>query len=65
MTLTEQLGALNAIPAQGSIHILFQPIVSLTEGRLLGYEVLSRGRPISPYTLPRTCLPWSSRPNTV
>lgn len=43
MTITEQLGALNAILAQGSIHTLFQPIVSLTERRLLGYEALSRG----------------------
>ncbi|WP_287812394.1 bifunctional diguanylate cyclase/phosphodiesterase [Pseudomonas sp.] len=43
MTITEQLGALATILAQGSLHTLFQPIVSLSERRILGYEALSRG----------------------
>jgi len=43
MTITEQLGALASILAQGNLHTLFQPIVSLSERRILGYEALSRG----------------------
>ena len=43
MTITEQLGALATILAQGNLHTLFQPIVSLSERRILGYEALSRG----------------------
>jgi diguanylate cyclase (GGDEF)-like protein len=43
MTITEQLSALGTILAQGGLHSLFQPIVSLSERRILGYEALSRG----------------------
>jgi diguanylate cyclase (GGDEF)-like protein len=43
MTITEQLSALGNILAQGGLHSLFQPIVSLSERRILGYEALSRG----------------------
>lgn len=43
MTVTEQLGTLNRILAHGDITTLFQPIVSLSERRVLGYEALSRG----------------------
>lgn len=43
MTVTEQLSALDTILANGDLHSLFQPIVSLSERRILGYEALSRG----------------------
>ncbi|WP_268800085.1 bifunctional diguanylate cyclase/phosphodiesterase [Pseudomonas huanghezhanensis] len=43
MTVTEQLSALSSILAQGELHSLFQPIVSLSERRILGYEALTRG----------------------
>jgi len=38
MTTTEQLNALSSILAQGSLHSLFQPIICLSERRILGYE---------------------------
>ncbi|MHB1369589.1 MAG: EAL domain-containing protein, partial [Pseudomonadaceae bacterium] len=43
MTVTEQLDTLDRILAHGDITTLFQPIVSLSERRVLGYEALSRG----------------------
>lgn len=43
MTVTEQLSKLDQILAHGDISTLFQPIVSLSERRILGYEALSRG----------------------
>jgi len=43
MTVTEQLSTLGHILAHGDITTLFQPIVSLSERRILGYEALSRG----------------------
>lgn len=43
MTVTEQLSALDTILANGDLHSLFQPIVCLSERRILGYEALSRG----------------------
>jgi diguanylate cyclase (GGDEF)-like protein len=52
MTINEQLGALNAIIAQGAVHTLFQPIVSLAERRVLGYEALTRGPSNSPLHAP-------------
>ena len=52
MTITEQLSALGTILAQGGLHSLFQPIVSLSEGRILGYEALSRGPSNSPLHSP-------------
>ncbi|MFB4394770.1 MULTISPECIES: GGDEF domain-containing protein [unclassified Pseudomonas] len=52
MTVTEQLSALGAILAQRSVHSLFQPIVCLTERRILGYEALSRGPSNSPLHSP-------------
>lgn len=52
MTVTEQLSALSAILAQRSVHSLFQPIVCLTERRILGYEALSRGPSNSPLHSP-------------
>lgn len=52
MTVTEQLSALSAILAQRSIHCLFQPIVCLSERRILGYEALSRGPSNSPLHSP-------------
>jgi len=52
MTMTEQLNALGVILAQGSLHSLFQPIISLSEGRILGYEALSRGPSNSPLHSP-------------
>ncbi len=36
MTITEQLSALGMILAQGSLHSLFQPIVSLSQRQILG-----------------------------
>lgn len=52
MTVTEQLSALSAILAQRSIHSLFQPIICLSERRVLGYEALSRGPSNSPLHSP-------------
>ncbi|MES2820811.1 MAG: bifunctional diguanylate cyclase/phosphodiesterase [Pseudomonadota bacterium] len=43
MTVNEQLSAFEQILAQGDVHSLFQPIVSLSERRILGYEALTRG----------------------
>ncbi|MGE6384869.1 bifunctional diguanylate cyclase/phosphodiesterase [Pseudomonas sp. NPDC078416] len=43
MTVTEQLGALSSILTHGDLHSLFQPIVSLSDRRILGYEALTRG----------------------
>ena len=54
MTVTEQLSALDTILAQGSVHCLFQPIVCLTQRRVLGYEALSRGPSNSPLHSPLT-----------
>ena len=52
MTITEQLSALGTILAQGSLHSLFQPIVSLSQRQILGYEALSRGPSNSPLHSP-------------
>jgi len=52
MTVTEQLSALSAILAQSGLHSLFQPIVCLSERRILGYEALSRGPSNSPLHSP-------------
>jgi diguanylate cyclase (GGDEF)-like protein len=52
MTMTEQLNALGSILAQGGLHSLFQPIVSLSERRIFGYEALSRGPSNSPLHSP-------------
>jgi len=43
MTVTEQLSALSAILTQRDLSSLFQPIVSLSDRRILGYEALTRG----------------------
>ncbi|MFI8481346.1 bifunctional diguanylate cyclase/phosphodiesterase [Pseudomonas sp. NPDC078700] len=43
MTVPEQLSALDHILAHGDLHSLFQPIVSLSERRIIGYEALTRG----------------------
>lgn len=43
MTVTEQSRALDNLLANGDLHSLFQPIFSLSERRILGYEALSRG----------------------
>lgn len=52
MTVTEQLSALDNILAHGDLHSLFQPIVSLSERRILGYEALTRGPSNSPLHSP-------------
>ncbi|RWU17710.1 diguanylate phosphodiesterase [Pseudomonas alkylphenolica] len=52
MTVTEQLSALSTILAQGGLHSLFQPIVCVSERRILGYEALSRGPSNSPLHSP-------------
>ncbi|MHC8306717.1 bifunctional diguanylate cyclase/phosphodiesterase [Pseudomonas sp. PB3P13] len=52
MTTTEQLSALSSILAQSGLHSLFQPIVSLSERRILGYEALTRGPSNSPLHSP-------------
>ncbi|MBC2657344.1 EAL and GGDEF domain-containing protein [Pseudomonas sp. MSSRFD41] len=54
MTTTEQLSALSSILAQSGLHSLFQPIISLSERRILGYEALSRGPSNSPLHSPVT-----------
>ena len=43
MIVTEQFSALDTLLANGDLHSLFQPIFSLSERRILGYEALSRG----------------------
>jgi len=52
MTVTEQLSALGHILAHGDLHSLFQPIVCLSERRILGYEALTRGPSNSPLHSP-------------
>ncbi|WP_276146685.1 EAL domain-containing protein, partial [Pseudomonas aeruginosa] len=52
MTVTEQLSALDSILAHGDLHCLFQPILSLSERRLVGYEALTRGPSNSPLHSP-------------
>ena len=52
MTINEQLSALSTILAQSGLHSLFQPIVCLSERRILGYEALSRGPSNSPLHSP-------------
>lgn len=54
MTVTEQLSALGQILAHGDLHCLFQPILSLSERRLVGYEALTRGPSNSPLHSPLT-----------
>ncbi|BAU72922.1 bifunctional diguanylate cyclase/phosphodiesterase [Metapseudomonas furukawaii] len=54
MTVTEQLSALGLILAHGDLHSLFQPILSLSERRILGYEALTRGPSNSPLHSPVT-----------
>lgn len=54
MTVTEQLSALGTILAHGDLNSLFQPIVSLSEQRILGYEALTRGPSNSPLHSPLT-----------
>ncbi|EJM02342.1 diguanylate cyclase (GGDEF) domain-containing protein [Pseudomonas sp. GM102] len=52
MTTTEQLSALSSILTQSGLHSLFQPIISLSERRIIGYEALSRGPSNSPLHSP-------------
>uniref|UniRef100_UPI00257F6389 EAL domain-containing protein n=1 Tax=Pseudomonas sp. UBA6276 TaxID=1947324 RepID=UPI00257F6389 len=52
MTVIEQLSALDTILAQGGVHSLFQPIVSLSQRQILGFEALSRGPSNSPLHSP-------------
>nr|UYT19556.1 hypothetical protein OBG92_01688 [Pseudomonas aeruginosa] len=52
MTVTEQLSALDSILVHGDLHCLFQPILSLSERRLVGYEALTRGPSNSPLHSP-------------
>ncbi|MBD8593083.1 EAL and GGDEF domain-containing protein [Pseudomonas sp. CFBP 8758] len=52
MTVIEQLSALDTILAQGGVHCLFQPIVSLSQRQILGFEALSRGPSNSPLHSP-------------
>ncbi|BCD84171.1 diguanylate phosphodiesterase [Pseudomonas solani] len=54
MTVTEQLSALGQILAHGDLNSLFQPIISLSERRILGYEALTRGPSNSPLHSPVT-----------
>lgn len=43
---------MSSILAQSGLHSLFQPIISLSERRILGYEALSRGPSNSPLHSP-------------
>jgi len=52
MTVIEQISALDSILAQGGVHSLFQPIVSLSQRQILGFEALSRGPSNSPLHSP-------------
>jgi len=52
MTVTEQLSALDQILARGNLNTLFQPILSLSERTIHGYEALTRGPSNSPLHAP-------------
>ncbi len=52
MIVTEQLSTLDSILAQSNITSLFQPIVSLAERVILGYEALTRGPSNTPLHSP-------------
>ena len=52
MTLNDQAGVLDRILANRELHSLFQPIVSLSERRILGYEALIRGASNTPLHSP-------------
>ncbi|MFJ5286897.1 bifunctional diguanylate cyclase/phosphodiesterase [Pseudomonas sp. NPDC088429] len=52
MTTTEQLSALSSILTQSGLHSLFQPIICISERRILGYEALTRGPSNSPLHSP-------------
>ncbi|RRV08004.1 GGDEF domain-containing protein [Pseudomonas sp. v388] len=52
MPLTEQLSTLSSILVRSDLHSLFQPIVSISERRILGYEALTRGPSNSPLHSP-------------
>ncbi len=52
MTVTEQLSALSSILVRSDLHSLFQPIVMLSQRRILGYEALTRGPSNSPLHSP-------------
>jgi len=52
MTLNDQAGVLDRILANRELHSLFQPIVSLSERRILGYEALIRGASNTPLQSP-------------
>lgn len=54
MTVTEQRTALLDIIAKQAISVLFQPIASTVERRIVGYEALSRGPSNSPLHSPLT-----------
>ena len=54
MTVSEQLGTLDAILAHNALNTLFQPIVSLSNTRIFGYEALTRGPSNSPLHAPIT-----------
>lgn len=54
MTVIEQLSALDLILAHDDLHSLFQPIVSLNQRRIFGYEALTRGPSNSPLHSPIT-----------
>lgn len=55
MTVNEQRAALESILLHGRLSTLFQPIFSLSEQRILGYEALTRGPSNSPCTPPMRC----------
>ncbi|MBJ2349877.1 MULTISPECIES: bifunctional diguanylate cyclase/phosphodiesterase [Pseudomonas] len=52
MTTIEQLSALSSILTQSGLHSLFQPIICLSERRIVGYEALTRGPSNSPLHSP-------------
>ena len=52
MTVNEQRAALESILLHGRLSTLFQPIFSLSEQRILGYEALTRGPSNSPLHAP-------------
>lgn len=52
MTVSEQLSELDKIFTHGDLNTLFQPILSLSEQRIYGYEALSRGPSTSPLHAP-------------
>ncbi|WP_058023270.1 bifunctional diguanylate cyclase/phosphodiesterase [Pseudohongiella spirulinae] len=54
MPVSQQFNALHQLIEDGEIHVLFQPVISGVEKKVVGYEALSRGPSDSPLHSPLT-----------